>query len=215
MVKRDMDLFNTPESQEVLKDVVLLRKFVAPLEHAVLPALATVIDLAPLRHMMTPGGFAMSVATTSCGELGWVSDKKGYRYAASDPLTGKAWPQMPASFKQLAKQAATMAGFDNFEPDACLINRYELGARMGLHQDKDERDFSQPIVSVSLGVPAMFQMGGFARADKAMKLPLYHGDILVWGGESRLRFHGVLPVKAGSHPALGVCRINLTFRKAG
>ncbi len=215
IIKRNMDLFNTPENQEVLKDVVLLRRFVAPLEHELLPALAAVIDLAPLRHMMTPGGFAMSVATTSCGQLGWVSDKKGYRYAAFDPLTGKAWPQMPASFKKLAKQAASMAGFDNFEPDACLINRYEVGARMGLHQDKDERDFSQPIVSVSLGVPAMFQIGGFARADKAMKLPLYHGDVLVWGGESRLRFHGVLPVKAGAHQALGAYRINLTFRKAG
>jgi alkylated DNA repair protein (DNA oxidative demethylase) len=173
------------------------------------------MQLASFRHMMTPGGFAMSVATTSCGDLGWVSDKTGYRYAASDPLTGKAWPQMPASFKQLAKQAASMAGFANFEPDACLINRYQVGARMGLHQDKDEHDFSQPIVSVSLGLPAVFQMGGFARGDKTLKLPLYHGDVLVWGGESRLRFHGVLPVKAGYHPTVGEYRINLTFRKAG
>jgi alkylated DNA repair protein (DNA oxidative demethylase) len=210
-----MDLFDTPDKEEILKHVVLLRGFVVPVENEVLPALATVITLAPLRRMITPGGFAMSVATTSCGELGWVSDKKGYRYAACDPLTGKTWPAMPASFKQLAKQAASMAGFENFEPDACLINRYEVGARMGLHQDKDERDFSQPIVSVSLGVPAMFQMGGFARADKAMKLPLYHGDVVVWGGESRLRFHGVLHIKAGSHPVLGERRINLTFRKAG
>jgi alkylated DNA repair protein (DNA oxidative demethylase) len=210
-----MDLFDTPESQEILKDVVLLRSFVAPVENEVLPALASVIQLVPLRRMMTPGGFAMSVATTSCGDLGWVSDKKGYRYATSDPLTDKAWPQMPASFKQLAKQAASMAGFADFEPDACLINRYQVGARMGLHQDKDERDFNQPIVSVSLGIPAMFQMGGFARNDKALKLPLYHGDVLVWGGESRLRFHGVLPVKADEHPTFGECRINLTFRKAG
>ncbi|NOS96638.1 MAG: DNA oxidative demethylase AlkB [Methylotenera sp.] len=206
-----MDLFDTPKSQGILKDVVLLRSFVAPTENEVLPALAAIIQLAPLRHMMTPGGFAMSVATTSCGDLGWVSDKTGYRYAAFDPLTGKAWPQMPASFKQLAKQAASMAGFANFEPDACLINRYQVGARMGLHQDKDERDFNQPIVSVSLGLPAVFQIGGFARSDKALKLPL----VLVWGGESRLRFHGVLPVKAGNHPALGEYRVNLTFRKAG
>ncbi|NOU41187.1 MAG: DNA oxidative demethylase AlkB [Methylotenera sp.] len=206
-----MDLFDTPKSQGILKDVVLLRSFVAPTENEVLPALAAIIQLAPLRHIMTPGGFAMSVATTSCGDLGWVSDKTGYRYAAFDPLTGKAWPQMPASFKQLAKQAASMAGFANFEPDACLINRYQVGARMGLHQDKDERDFNQPIVSVSLGLPAVFQIGGFARSDKALKLPL----VLVWGGESRLRFHGVLPVKAGNHPALGEYRVNLTFRKAG
>lgn len=210
-----MDLFDTPDKQAILKDVVLLRRFVAPVENEVLPALAVVMQLAPLRHMITPGGFAMSVATTSCGDLGWVSDKRGYRYAASDPLTGNPWPEMPASFRQLAKQAASMAGFENFEPDACLINRYQVGARMGLHQDKDERDFNQPIVSVSLGMPAVFQMGGFARGDKAMKLVLYHGDVLVWGGESRLRFHGVLPLKAGNHPALGVCRINLTFRKAG
>lgn len=210
-----MDLFDTPKSQGILKDVVLLRSFVAPTENEVLPALAAIIQLAPLRHMMTPGGFAMSVATTSCGDLGWVSDKTGYRYAAFDPLTGKAWPQMPASFKQLAKHAASMAGFANFEPDACLINRYQVGARMGLHQDKDERDFNQPIVSVSLGLPAVFQIGSFARSDKALKLPLYHGDVLVWGGESRLRFHGVLPVKAGNHPALGEYRVNLTFRKAG
>lgn len=210
-----MDLFDTPESQEILKDVILLRRFVTPVENEVLPALAAVMQFAPLRYMMTPGGLAMSVATTSCGDLGWVSDKKGYRYAASDPITGNLWPAMPASFKLLAKQAASMAGFEHFEPDACLINRYQIGARMGLHQDKDERDFSQPIVSVSLRLPAVFQMGGFARADKAMKLPLYHGDVLVWGGESRLRFHGVLPVKAGGHPALGEYRINLTFRKAG
>lgn len=209
-----MDLFDTSERQEILKDVILLRGFVAPVENAVLPALASVIKMAPFRNMMTPGGFPMSVATTSCGDWGWVSDKKGYRYAATDPLTGKSWPQMPASFKQLARQAASVAGFSNFAPDACLINCYQPGARMGLHQDKDERDFSQPIVSVSLGIPALFQMGGFKRGDKAMKLPLYHGDILVWGGESRLRFHGVLPVKAGDHPALGECRINLTFRKA-
>lgn len=210
-----MDLFDTPDKQAILKDVVLLRRFVAPVENEVLPALAVVMQLAPLRHMITPGGSAMSVATTSCGDLGWVSDKKGYRYAASDPLTGNPWPEMPASFRQLAKQAASMAGFENFEPDACLINRYQVGARMGLHQDKDERDFNQPIVSVSLGMPAVFQMGGFARGDKAMKLVLYHGDVLVWGGESRLRFHGVLPVKAGEHSALGEYRINLTFRKAG
>lgn len=209
-----MDLFETPQKDEILKDVVLLRGLVLPIEHDVMLDLATVIALAPLRHMLTPGGFAMSVATTSCGELGWVSDRKGYRYDALDPVSGKSWPAMPASFSQLAQQAASMAGFENFVPDACLINRYAPGAKMGLHQDKDERDFNQPIVSVSLGIPAVFQMGGFARSDKALKLPLYHGDVLVWGGESRLRYHGVLPVKAGNHPLLGMYRINLTFRKA-
>lgn len=209
-----MDLFETPQKDEILKDVVLLRGLVLPIEHEVLRELDMVIGLAPLRHMLTPGGFAMSVATTSCGELGWVSDRKGYRYDALDPVSGKSWPAMPASFRQLAKQAAMMAGFESFVPDACLINRYAPGAKMGLHQDKDERDFNQPIVSVSLGIPAVFQMGGFVRSDKALKLPLYHGDVLVWGGESRLRYHGVLPVKAGNHPLLGMYRINLTFRKA-
>ena len=210
-----MDLFDTPDRQQILKDVVLLRRFVAPVEQEILSALAALLKLAPLRQMVTPGGFKMSVATASCGDLGWVSDKNGYRYAASDPLTGKPWPQMPASFKQLARQAADAAGFSNFQPEACLINQYQVGARMGLHQDKDEQDFSQPIVSISLGLPAIFQIGGFTRTDKALKLPLYHGDVLVWGGESRLRFHGVMPVKAGSHPAFGAKRINLTFRKAG
>lgn len=210
-----MDLFEIAEKQEILKDVVLLRGFVTSFEKELMPALADVIQRTPFRHMTTPSGLAMSVTTSSCGDLGWVSDKKGYRYAAIDPMNGKPWPAMPASFMQLAQQAADMAGFEAFVPDSCLINRYAPGAKMGLHQDKDEQDFSQPIVSVSLGVPAVFQMGGFARNDKALKLTLYHGDVLVWGGESRLRFHGVLPIKAASRPDLGACRINLTFRKAG
>lgn len=215
-----MDLFDTLDThefakQEILNDVVLLRRFVVPAEKEILTDLAMVMKVTPLRQMVTPGGYTMSVTTASSGDLGWVSDKNSYRYASLDPLTQKPWPAMPSSFKQLAQQAADIAGFANFEPDACLINRYQLGARMGLHQDKDERDFSQPIVSVSLGIPAVFQMGGFARNDKALKLTLYHGDVLVWGGESRLRFHGVMPVKAGYHPALGDSRINLTFRKAG
>lgn len=215
-----MDLFEILDAQEsarqeVLKQVVLLRRLVLPVEKEILTDLARVLQSAPLRQMVTPGGYPMSVMTASCGDLGWVSDKKGYRYAALDPLTQKPWPAMPQSFKQLAQQAADRAGFADFEPDACLINRYEYGARMGLHQDKDEQDFTQPIVSVSLGISAVFQMGGFARSDKALKLPLYHGDVLVWGGESRLRFHGVLPITRGYHPALGESRINLTFRKAG
>jgi len=211
-----MDLFDDHSSKlEIVKDVVLLRGLVTPEEAEILADLAAVIEAAPLRRMFTPGGLGMSVMTASCGDLGWVSDTKGYRYAAADPVTQKPWPPMPASFKRLAEQAAAKAGFGNFEPDACLINQYQSGARMGLHQDKDEKDFTQPIVSVSLGIAAVFQMGGFARTDKVMRLPLYHGDVLVWGRESRLRFHGVLPVKAGRHPALGVCRINLTFRKAG
>ncbi len=214
-----MDLFDLlfaqqPARQDILKDVILLRRFVVPFQHEILADLVTVIQAAPLRQMVTPGGYTMSVTTVSCGDSGWVSDKNGYRYASLDPLTQKPWPTMPDSFKQLAQQAADVAGFADFKPDTCLINRYQVGARMGLHQDKDEQDFSQPIVSVSLGVTAVFQMGGFVRRDKPLKLPLYHGDVLIWGGESRLRYHGVMPVKAGSHPALGEYRVNLTFRKA-
>ena len=214
-----MDLFDQaelqPTRQEILKDVVLLRAFVLSAEEEILADLANVREATPLRKMVTAGGKPMSVMTASCGGLGWVSDHQGYRYAATDPLTGQPWPAMPASFRHLAQQSAEIAGFPGFEPDSCLINRYAIGAKMGLHQDKDEQDFNQPIVSVSLGVPAVFQIGGHKRSDQALKLPLYHGDVLVWGGESRLRFHGVMPVKAGIHPVLGATRINLTFRKAG
>ncbi|MDP3677706.1 MAG: DNA oxidative demethylase AlkB [Methylotenera sp.] len=213
-----MDLFDEideSQSLELAEGVMLLRGF-ALSEHAtMLCDWHNVVALAPFRHMVTPGGFTMSVAMTNCGELGWVTDKKGYRYDALDPVTGKPWPAMPASFMALARAAAKLAGYSEFTPDACLINRYQVGARMSLHQDKNERDFTQPIVSVSLGVSAVFQLGGFERVDKAVKLPLYHGDVLVWGGVSRLRYHGVLPLKVSHHPAFGEYRINLTFRKAG
>ena len=180
-----------------------------------LPALETVIRAAPLRHMTTPGGLSMAVATTSCGALGWVSDRRGYRYVADDPQTGRAWPAMPAVFARLAATAAAEASFDDFRPDACLINRYRPGTRLSLHQDRDEHDMAQPIVSVSLGLPATFLFGGLARSDRAVRVPLGHGDVVVWGGVDRLRFHGVLPVAPGVHPALGDQRINLTFRCAG
>jgi alkylated DNA repair protein (DNA oxidative demethylase) len=164
--------------------------------------------------MVTPGGFRMSIAMTNCGSFGWVTDKTGYRYDAIDPETGKHWPDMPASFLRLAAEAAANAGFPAFVPDACLVNRYEAGTRLSLHQDKNERDFLQPVVSISLGVPATFLFGGLKRADKTIRVPLEHGDVAVWGGPARLRYHGVAPLKAGNHPALGGQRINLTFRKA-
>ncbi len=210
-----MQLFEQPTQLAILKEVYLLQGFALSDESALLHDLNTVIQAAPLRQMMTPGGLPMSVTTSSCGALGWVSDRKGYRYSSIDPVSGLAWPHMPASFKTLAHRAAERCGFLNFAPDACLINRYHVGAKMGLHQDKDEQDFTQPIVSVSLGVTATFQMGGLTRRDKVLKMALHHGDVLVWGGESRLRFHGVLPIKTAIHPAFGACRINLTFRKAG
>lgn len=164
--------------------------------------------------MVTPGGFRMSVAMTNCGGYGWITDRKGYRYANTDPETGKPWPPIPAVMQALATEAAAQAGFPNFEPDACLINRYAVGARMTLHQDKNEVDFGQPIVSVSLGLPATFQLGGRERTDKASRIRLEHGDVLVWGGPARLLYHGILPLKAGYHPAFGAFRINLTFRRA-
>jgi alkylated DNA repair protein (DNA oxidative demethylase) len=168
----------------------------------------------PFRHMTTPGGFRMSVAMTNCGRFGWVSDRRGYRYDHMDPDTGQPWPLLPAPFSTLASEAAAAAGFARFAPDACLINRYEAGARLTLHQDKDEQDFSQPIVSVSLGVPAVFLFGGANRTDKPRRVALEHGDVVVWGGPTRLHYHGVLPLKEGHHPLTASHRFNLTFRKA-
>jgi alkylated DNA repair protein (DNA oxidative demethylase) len=173
-----------------------------------------VVEAAPFRHMLTPNGRRMSVAMTNCGAVGWVSDRAGYRYDACDPESGRPWPPMPDVFGQLALQAAERAGFGAFAPDACLINRYEPGARLSLHQDRDERDFAAPIVSVSLGLPAVFLFGGLRRADTPRRVPLVHGDVVVWGGPSRLRYHGVLPLEDGHHPLMGGYRINLTFRKA-
>lgn len=212
-----MDLFlsQQPNIQEIAKDAYLLKGFALSNQENILVDLSQIISVSPFRQMVTPLGFTMSVAMTNCGALGWITDRKGYRYTSHDPLANKSWPAMPASFKQLAQQAALEAGFNNFTPDACLINQYKIGARMTLHQDKNELDFSQPIVSVSLGLPATFQFGGFERTDKVTKLLLENSDVVVWGGESRLRYHGVLPLKAGHHPDWGGFRINLTFRKAG
>lgn len=220
-----MDLFrnDTHALQEILPDVWLLKSIALANEAIILQDLKSVISQAPLRHMMTPMGFAMSAAMTNCGDLGWVSDRKGYRYDAIDPNTGKPWPAMPASFMALAKQAACAAGYNDFVPDACLINQYKIGASMGLHQDKNEVDFEQPIASVSLGLPAVFLFGGVLRSDKPHKVPLAHGDVLVWGGESRLKFHGIMPVKASQITVIGTQssqylnhhRVNLTLRKAG
>ena len=193
---------------------VVLHRFALPGDTALLTALNEVIVQAPFRQMLTPGGFLMSVAMTNCGTYGWVSDRTGYRYDALDPQRGQPWPLLPEPFLALAKQAAAQAGFPAFVPDACLINRYAPGAKLSLHQDKDERDLSQPIVSVSLGLPAIFLFGGLQRADPQMRVPVFHGDVVVWGGPARLRYHGIQPLKQGSHPLVGTYRLNLTFRKA-
>ena len=194
--------------------VVVLRGYALPHADTLAAAVREVAAQAPFRQMTTPGGLRMSAALTGCGEAGWVSDEHGYRYARRDPETGLPWPSMSDFLRQFAGDMALAAGFADFVPDTCLINRYAIGARMSLHQDKNERDFSQPIVSVSLGLPAVFQFGGLARTDKTQRIPLAHGDVVVWGRPARMRFHGVLPIKPGIHPQWGEMRINLTFRKA-
>jgi alkylated DNA repair protein (DNA oxidative demethylase) len=201
-------------SREAMAErAVLLRGLAKPFERELIADLGEIVAQAPFRHMVTPGGHQMSVAMTNCGSVGWVTDRNGYRYDRSDPESTKPWPAMPPSFRALAGLAAAQAGFGGFAPDACLINRYEPGARMSLHQDKDELDLGAPIVSVSLGLPAVFLFGGLQRSDKPRRFRLEHGDIAVWGGPSRLAFHGVAPLADGEHALTGRQRINLTFRK--
>jgi len=193
---------------------VLLGGFATDVAKNLIAALRRIEAKAPFRRMVTPGGFTMSVAMTNCGKAGWVTDRTGYRYDAKDPESGKPWPAMPEAFVQLAARAAEAAGYAGYAPDSCLINRYEPGTQLSLHQDKNERDFAQPIVSVSLGLPATFLWGGAKRADRPQRLKLENGDVVVWGGTTRLNFHGVAKLADGEHPLAGRARINLTFRKA-
>src|SRR5262245_7366381 len=203
-----------PPKEIMAEGAVLLRGLADPVATALLAALDEITATSPFRHMVTPGGYAMSAAMTNCGAAGWVSDRTGYRYDRGDPETGNAWPPMPPCFLDLALAAATDAGYREFRPDACLLNRYEPGARLSLHQDKNERSFAHPIVSVSLGLPATFQFGGLRRNDPVKKFALRHGDVAVWGGPSRLCYHGVSVLKEGYHATVGRLRINLTFRGA-
>lgn len=209
------DLFGESSVADAARrGLTYLPAFALPIEQALLGAISEIELAAPFRHMLTPGGQRMSAAMTNCGEVGWVTDRKGYRYDRLDPETGRPWPPLPTCLAHLAEHAAARAGFAAFRPDVCLINRYEPGARMSLHQDRDERDFSAPIVSVSLGLGATFLFGGSKRSDKPHRLPLAHGDVLVWGGPTRLNFHGITPVADGCHPIVGRMRLNLTMRKA-
>lgn len=209
------DLFwDAPNDLPLGDGAMLLGGFARPVEAALLQALAAVTDAAPFRHMVTLGGHRMSVAMTNCGAVGWVTGRTGYRYDRTDPERGLPWPEMSGVFVDLAAEAAARAGFPGFAPDACLVNRYEPGARLSLHQDKNERGFEAPIVSVSLGLPATFLFGGVKRSDPPRRVALRHGDVAVWGGPSRLAYHGVAPLAEGEHPALGQQRINLTFRQA-
>lgn len=214
------DLFENQELPPLGKEhlapgAVLLRAFAYADAALILEQMALISARSPFRHMTTPGGYDMSVAMTNCGNYGWVTDRRGYRYTDRDPITQNCWPEMPNTFYQLAINAAREGGFDQFQPDVCLINRYAVGAKMSLHQDKDETDFAQPIVSLSFGLPAIFQFGGMLRSDTLKKVLLTHGDVVVWGGDSRLVYHGILPIKDGDHRLTGPYRINMTFRKSG
>lgn len=204
-----------PRREQIGEQSYVLRGFALPWLDRLLPTLEAVLAAAPFRQMVTPGGFTMSVALSSCGTWGWTTDRSGYKYTRNDPQTGLPWPEMPEVFFELAQAAAREAGFIDFVPDSCLINRYIPGARMSLHQDKNEGSYAAPIVSVSLGLPATFLFGGFERSAKSQRVPLLHGDIVVWGGVDRLRYHGILPIKEGYHSQLGEQRINFTFRTAG
>lgn len=205
---------SAPIREQLAVGAVLLRGFARPRQHELVAAIQTITAQAPFRRMFTPGGHQMSVAMTNCGEVGWITDRSGYRYDAIDPDSGRPWPSMPPLLRDLAEQAAAEAGFAGFAPDACLINCYEPGAKMSLHQDRDERNMGAPIVSVSLGLPATFLFGGLKRSDKPPRYRLAHGDVVVWGGPARLAFHGVAPLADGEHGLLGRRRINLTFRRA-
>ena len=201
-------------SRELADGAWLLHGFALNAADTLLAGIETVVGSAPFRHLVTPGGRRMSVAMSNCGELGWHSDKRGYRYVDRDPLTGKPWPDMPPALRQLAQQAGERAGYPNFNPDVCLINRYAPGTRLTLHQDRDEGQFDAPIVSVSLGVAARFLFGGLTRSDHCQRIPVGHGDVVVWGGPSRMAYHGIAPLAESHHPATGKLRYNLTFRSA-
>jgi len=213
------DLFQGPafagQRERLGPQACVLRGLALPFAQSLLSEIEAITRAAPFRHMMTPGGFTMSVAMTNCGRLGWITDRRGYRYVTDDPQTGRPWPAMPEVFASLAQRATQAVGFADFEPDACLVNRYLAGNRLTLHQDSDEVDFSAPIVSVSLGMQAIFLFGGHKRSDRTARVPVFHGDVVVWGGVDRKRYHGVLPLKESMHPLLGTQRLNLTFRKAG
>ncbi|WP_095168473.1 DNA oxidative demethylase AlkB [Pseudomonas sp. Irchel 3H3] len=215
-----LDLFADADQQPARTEQLglqafVLRGFALPWVPRLLAALEQTLKAAPFRNMLTPGGFTMSVGLSNCGVLGWTTDRSGYRYTPLDPVSGRPWPPMPEVFRELAQCAASEAGFADFAPDACLINRYLPGAKMSLHQDRNEASYEPPIVSISLGLPAMFLFGGMQRSDRSRRVPLFHGDIVVWGGVDRLRYHGVLPLKDGLHPQLGAQRINFTLRTAG
>jgi len=193
---------------------VVLRGFAREKAAELVAAVDRITADAPFRNMVTPGGFRMSVGMTNCGRAGWVTDRKGYRYEPRDPITGNPWPPIPGVFRRLAESAALAGGYPGFAPDACLMNLYQPGTRLSLHRDENERDLTAPIVSASLGLPAIFLFGGNRRNDRTRRVALDSGDVVVWGGADRLVYHGVAPLADGYDPLTGSRRINLTFRKA-
>lgn len=201
-----------PSTEPLAEGVTLLRSFSSDAAPSLIACIAAIEIVSPFRQMTVPGGHTMSVAMTNCGEFGWTTDRTGYRYTTHDPANAKPWPQMPQPFASLAQRAAALAGFADFTPNACLINRYAVGARLSLHQDKNEQDYTHPIVSVSLGLPATFLLGSLTRSETPRRIRIEHGDVLVWGGPARLIYHGVAPIRSGTHPLTGPTRINLTFR---
>ncbi len=207
------DLIGFEKIIEIKKDVILLKQFSLQYDQRIMHEILNLSSSAAFRHMKMPTGHSLSVATTSSGKAGWVTDHLGYRYQTTDPITNKPWPPMPKIFKYLARLAADTAGFQDFNPESCLINRYSPGAKLSLHQDKNENALGAPVVSMSLGLPATFLFGGLTRTCPKMKIPLSHGDVIVWGGSARLSYHGILPIKDGNHPLCGSYRYNLTFRE--
>lgn len=207
----------TPAPESLADDVVLLRGRAAPTAPLV-EAITMLAAAAPFRQLRTPGGGTMSVAMTNCGRWGWHSDARGYRYVDADPQTGRPWPAMPAAFLALAQAAAEEAGFGLFEPDACLVNRYAVGAQMGAHRDHDELDMRHPIVSVSIGLPAQFVWHGATRGGTPRRVELHDGDVLAWGRSARAGYHAVKRIAApdllGGGPGGEALRYNLTFRRA-
>ena len=207
-------LFADSEVTELAPGAVLLRGAVGADDERLLAEIDRLAAISPFRSVVTPSGKPMSVEITSCGEVGWVSDRRGYRYETIDPATGNPWPPMPDVLREFASRAAAMAGYEKYLPDTCLINKYSVGSKMGMHQDRDEQDFSRPIVSVSLGLPINFKFGGLSRTGETVKVQLVHGDVVVFGGPARLAFHGVGTLRKGTHPLTGAARYNLTFRAA-
>jgi len=208
-----MNLFSQlvaePTHEEIFPGAVLMRSLALPQDNEFFTAAEAIIAARPLHHTTTPSGLPMGVMVTDCGD----SRAFANRWDTANPERMRLWPPMPPLLRDFAIRCAVRSGFPQFRPDACHINRYQAGTKLGLHQDRHECDWTQPIVSLSFGLECIFLLGGLQRTDKPRRILLEHGDVIVWGGPSRMRFHGVQPLKPGHHPLTGPYRYNLTFRK--